>query len=283
MICLTDIAIIKGQVYSTKELSDDRYTILNLLSRGATRYYKRDNSLFSDIEKCILKLKKTTGIKKILISTSSIKKDSDKNKIKHILHKKINEVAEISYIGENNCGDCIPLLSEAKNTIKQNNNSRTLIIIIDDIINNNIPRIVNNSYLHSDSVSMGIIENSLNGLNIKNTFTYSIKEKDNQNFDIYKNLEKLLRKTNDLIHINSLYFDSIITHNMNVLYIEYINKYINKNNSLVNSFPAEGHFLAADILHNMEKILKDDSIRIKKHILIAPTVSSVNIMDITKE
>lgn len=67
---------------------------------------------------------------------------------------------------------------------------------------------------------------------------------------------------------------------MNNLYIE---KLLHYYNFPIYSFPDQGHFLAADLLHNIEEILINNSYSDQNFMLVAPTVNNINVAILAKE
>jgi len=280
-IRITDIAHYKGTRVDCKNVKENKSIILNLLIRGAVGFYKRESKLEYDIKKCFNQLLNNNNIDRIFINSSSIPNKVIEEDISKYISNMLNiDTENISIVGNKNCGDSIPLIETAKIELENKKNKKSLLIIIDDINQYNISRIVNNSYFHSDSVTMAIMEESYYGINIEKGISIKSTVQTDNKENIYNNLDYLLSQVNKYIEEDNILINHIVTHNMNNLYLEKINEllYSLDKEKLLYSFSKEGHFLSADILINLEKILKNNTQTKVNGLLLAPTVNSINFM-----
>lgn len=275
-----------------------RMQILSLLASGATGYYKNNKSLFDTLICTAEKSIENSNINRdsidvVLFATNSLRSKEFHNDFGHLLITKLQlQNAYIQLVGFQNCGDGVLILRTAKSMIESGMAKTIMILIGDDCESANIPRILNNSYLHSDGASSCILSKDDLGsarFELNSSFISHAKSDNNSteiSSDVYNlnvNLDSLLSISfNRLMGLTKSLPDFIVTHNMNTIYNSHISNSFQIPIQKISSYCELGHCMASDVLINMCIMAKDKTLGNGLNgIILTPTSLSIGCMRIT--
>lgn len=262
-----------------------REQILQLLVRGAEGYFQCQEALFDvACQAARASLQAWHGdradIDVVLLGSNSLRAaDFDQDFGHQLLHELGLSRAYVQQTGFQNCADCVLILRTAKALVDAGAAANVLVLICDDVGAAGIPRILKDSYLHSDGAACALVSRSNVGFVLGDS--QIIHARDHRGscsdpHDLTANLDWLLGAAREMTSVAP---DFVITHNMNRLYWQMVAKAFNVPQSKVFSQPEKGHFLAADVLINMKDMTDQGML---KHgdqgLVVVPTSRSVGIM-----
>ncbi len=282
-----------GDYIKTQSLADEgesRRTILSLLTRGASGFYKLNQPLIDVAVNTARTALQQSGIAAnevdvLLIGSNSLRSDHfSKDFGQDLLSQLALKDAYVQLVGFQNCGDSIPLLKTASSLINSGDARNVLIVIADDVDASKIPRVLKDSYVHSDGASAVVVSCQSRGLSLINSAIRHLELKPDENFDpndLGAKLNSLLTIAKDLTA--QLFVDGgspqfVISHNMNQLYGHEIAKAFGINADSIFCDYELGHCLASDIFININKTLSDSASHlVGDGILLAPNSRSVGV------
>lgn len=296
MTYIHNLSSVLGEDCTTASLKAEgisRERILQLLVRGATGYRRHKDTLLSvAIEAAETTLKKTkyvdrNSIDVLLLGTNSMRAPDFESDFGHALITRLRlNNAYIQLVGFQNCGDSVPILSTARALLKSGAADNILVLIADDVTGAGIPRIVKDSYLHSDGAVAGLVSKQGPGfhLGLSKVFHAPPIDQAIDLYDLEANLQYLLEKA---LYASIQLRDEdggpefVITHNMNSIFNQRVADTFQLPISKVYGYVGLGHCLAADVLINMscmelENKLSDN----ERGIVVVPTSRSVGLMNI---
>ncbi len=296
MAYIHDLSYVLGEHRTTASLKEDgvsRERILQLLVRGATGYRRRIEPLLAvTLRAAEATLQKAGNVDRdsidvLLLGTNSLSAPDFKEDFGHALITRLQlQNAYVQLVGFQNCGDSVPILSTAKALIQSGAANNVLVLIADDVTAAGVPRILKDSYLHSDGAAAGLVSREGPGFYLgtcKVIHAPPIEQGANP-YDLEANLnflmEKAVRASMALAGEDSPY-QFVVTHNMNSLF----------NQMMANAFQLPvtrvygnlqlGHCLAADVLINMSCAESENKlIDGERGIVVVPTSRSIGVLNI---
>lgn len=290
------LSYVLGEHRTTASLKGEgvsRESILQLLVRGASGYRHRMEPLLavtiSAAEETLRKAGNVTrdSIDVLLLGTNSLGAPDFKEDFGHALITRLGlQNAYVQLVGFQNCGDSVPILSTARALIQSGAANNVLVLIADDVTAAGVPRILKDSYIHSDGAAAGMVSKEGPGFHLGPSKIIHAPpvEKSSDPYDLEANLKILMEKAVPAalrLGGESRPYQFVVTHNMNVLF----------NQMMANAFqlPAArvfgnlqlGHCLAADVLINMSCMESENELADgDRGIVVVPTSRSIGLLDI---
>jgi len=278
---------------SLKESGVSRESILQLLVRGADNYFHRSESLMDVSIKAVEKVISESDVDRndidvLLLGTNSLAAPDFNDDFGHQLITKLHfKNAYVQLIGFQNCGDSVPIFRTARAMLKSGDAKTVLILIADDVTAAGVPRILKDSYLHSDGAAAALVSQNGPGYMLSNSkvlhLPASIKSIDS--YDLDGNLDYLLDEAINIYQHNlgiQNVPEFVITHNMNRLYNQKVADKFEVSLDLVYGVHTLGHCLAADVLINMNVLETDGHLKGgEQGVLVVPTSRSIGVLDIS--
>jgi hypothetical protein len=298
MAFLHDITYVLGVHKDTASLQDEgvsRHSILQLLIKGADGYRQLEESLFKTAiqvgESTLLR----SGINRdevdvLIFSTNSIRSPEFQDDFGHALITALGlRKAFVQSVGFQNCGDSVPALLTADALIESGKAKKVLLIIADDATRAGVPRILKDSYLHSDGAVAGMVSVSSKGLSIgKSAVIHApvretgIHDPHDLQYNLTYLLSKAAKKAVEWSDENGGY-DFVVTHNMNRLYNMQISSAFDVPLDCVIGEFKLGHCLASDVLINLVRMVERQTFHFNgRGLLVVPTSRSIGVLELTR-
>ena len=277
---------------SLKEEGVSRERILQLLVRGADGYCRRTDALLTvaiDAAEATLQKSKVDRdlIGVLLLGTNSLRAPDFDRDFGHALITRLRlKNAYVQLVGFQNCGDSIPILITAKALIQSGAANNILVLIADDVTAAGVPRILKDSYLHSDGAAAGLVSREGPGFSLGASKIYHAPpmEETADPYDLEANLNYLLDKAVHASMGRRAENDAprfVITHNMNRLFNQAMANAFRVPVARVYGYFQLGHCLAADALINMFRMeAEQELVDGEQGIVVVPTSRSIGVLDI---
>jgi 3-oxoacyl-[acyl-carrier-protein] synthase III len=275
---------------SLKNIGMKRESILNLMVRGATHYYQATDPLFSVAKKAAVNTLAKSNLAKdsidvLLIGTNSMRANDFLGDFGQKLLSELKlSNAYVQLVGFQNCGDSIPLLKTARSMLLSGEAENVLIVIADDVVASNIPRVLMDSYIHSDGAASVVLSKNGSGLKLEESEIRHLQLNNSRGFDPYDlgaQLDTLLSYAVDITNkmfVNNYFPKFIITHNMNRLYNSSIASAFNITvDAVIGNYPL-GHCLASDVFINISDLFEEKKLcHGDVGLILAPNSRSVGV------
>lgn len=293
MSSIVSTAYILGDRVRTQALSDlgeSRSTILSLLTRGASGFHKLNQPLVDAAVACVQRALDKSGffasdVDVVLIGTNSQRSGHFANDFGQELLSRLGlKNAYVQQVGFQNCGDSIPLLKTANALIESGDAHTVVGVIADDVDASAIPRVLMDSYVHSDGASAVVVSNRATGIRLIGSAIRHLDLNPHHNYDpnnLGARLEQLLVVARDLIH--QIFPDEtwprfVISHNMNRIFDSDVATALNVPHGAILGDCEMGHCLASDVFINLDKALTSGTDGFSGDgILLAPNSRSVGV------
>ncbi len=279
---------------SLKEEGVPREAILELLVKGADGYrHSVDSLLQVALRTAQATLQKThvgrEQIDVLLFGTNSLNSPEFRQDFGHALLTGLGlSHAYVQSVGFQNCGDSVPILRTAHALVESGTARNVLVLIADDVTAAKVPRILKNSYLHSDGACACLVTATPRGFRIGNSAVLHVPASDRGAADLYDlegNLASLLERAAQSAASFGGAAEApafVVTHNMNRLYNQRVADVFGvPRDRVFGNFPL-GHCLASDVLVNLCRLGREHFLEQgQRGILVVPTRRSVGVLGLT--